>query len=386
MRFARRLDGLGEYLAAALTRRVAEARAAGVDVISLGVGDPDLPPPAELVEELHAIARRPDVHGYPTNRGVAELREAVAAHYARRFGVALDPEREVLPLLGAKEGLAHLCLALLDEGDVALVADPGYPVYTGGPTIAGATALGLPLRAEHGFLPDLDALPAARLERANLLICGYPNNPTGAVADDAFFARLAAFGAGRGVPVCHDNAYSELTYDGFVAPSFLAAPDAREAGIEILSLSKALNLPGWRIAFAVGNAQLIGRLTTLKQNIDAGMWVALQRTAVRALELCASFPATMRAIYERRRDLVCGRLAALGLDVVPPRGAIYVWMPVPGGEPSAVFAERLLAEQGLVVGPGAAYGEAGEGYVRLSLTVSDERLAEAMDRLERQLS
>jgi LL-diaminopimelate aminotransferase len=381
MRGSRRLDGVPEYLSTRLMRTVAEARARGVDVISLGIGDPDTPPPAELRAELCAQASRDDLHGYPTNHGIAPLREAVAAHYRTRFGVELDPEREILPLLGAKEGLAHLCLAQLDPGDAALVADPGYPVYYGAPALAGGEAVGLPLRAEHQFLPDLEAVDEATSRRSGLLICGYPNNPTGAVAELPFFERLAAWGAARGVPICHDNAYAELTYDGFVAPSFLAAAGARESGLEIYSLSKALSLPGWRIAFAVGNAELIGRLRTLKTNVDSGMWIALQRAAIRGLDLVPSVTAGLREQYGRRRDLLCDGLEALGVSLVRPRGALYVWMPVPGGGGSLAFAQRLLEQAAVVVGPGAAYGPTSDGYVRLSLTVPDDRLAEALERI-----
>ena len=385
MRGSSRLDGVPEYLSTRLMRTVAEARERGVDVIALGIGDPDTPPPAELREELCAQARRDEIHGYPTNLGIAPLREAVAAHYRSRFGVELDPASEILPLLGAKEGLAHLCLAQLDPGDVALVADPGYPVYYGGPALAGGEAVGLPLRAENAFLPDLGAIDAAAARRAGLLICGYPNNPTGAVADVAFFERLAAWGAEHGVPICHDNAYGELTYDGLVAPSFLAAPGAREAGIEIYSLSKSLSLPGWRMAFAVGNAELIGRLRTLKTNIDSGMWLALQHAAITAVELIPSFTAGLRELYGRRRDVLCDGLEALGMDFVRPRGALYVWMRVPGGGGSVAFAERLLERAAVVVGPGAAYGPTSDGYVRLSLTAPEERLAEAVERIGRAL-
>jgi LL-diaminopimelate aminotransferase len=385
MRGSRRLDGVPEYLSTRLMRTVAEARERGVDVISLGIGDPDTPPPGELREELCAQARRDDIHGYPTNHGIAPLREAVAEHYRSRFGVELDAATEILPLLGAKEGLAHLCLAQLDPGDVALVADPGYPVYYGGPALAGGEAVGLPLRAENGFLPDLEAVAEATSRRAGVLICGYPNNPTGAVADLAFFERLAAWGSERGVPICHDNAYAELTYDGLVASSFLAAPGARAAGIEIYSLSKSLSLPGWRIAFAVGNAELIGRLRTLKTNIDSGMWLSLQHAAIRAVELIPSFTAGLRELYGRRRNVLCDGLEALGMDFVRPRGALYVWMRVPGGGGSVAFAERLLDGTAVVVGPGAAYGPTSDGYVRLSLTASEERLGEAVERIARVL-
>jgi LL-diaminopimelate aminotransferase len=385
MRGSSRLDGVPEYLSTRLMRTVAEARARGVDVISLGIGDPDTPPPLDLREEIGAQALHDGLHVYPTNHGIAPLRAAVAAHYRTRFGVELDPEREILPLLGAKEGLAHLCLAQLDAGDVALVADPGYPVYYGGPALAGGEAIGLQLRAEHGFLPDLDAIPEDVSRRANLLICGYPNNPTGAVAELGFFERLAAWGTQRGVAICHDNAYAELTYDGIVAPSFLAAPGAREAGIEIYSLSKSLSMPGWRIAFAVGNAELIGRLRTLKTNIDSGMWLAEQHAAIRAVERVPSFTAGLRELYGRRRDVLCDGLERLALEHVRPQGALYAWVRVPGGGGSVAFAERLLEQAAVVVGPGAAYGPSSDGYVRMSLTVPEERLDEALERISRVL-
>jgi LL-diaminopimelate aminotransferase len=385
MRGSSRLDGLPEYLSTRLMRTVAEARARGVDVISLGIGDPDTPPPLDLREAIGEFALRDDLHVYPSNHGIAPLRETVAAHYRTRFGVELDPETEVIPLLGAKEGLAHLCLAQLNAGDVALVADPGYPVYYGGPAIAGGEAIGIPLRAENDFLPDLDAIGEDVSRRANLLICGYPNNPTGAVADVAFHERLAAWGTQRGVAICHDNAYAELTYDGIVAPSFLQAPGAREAGIEIYSLSKSLSMPGWRIAFAVGNAELIKRLRTLKTNIDAGMWLAEQHAAIRAVERVPSFTAGLRELYGARRDILCDGLDRIGLKHVRPRGALYVWVRVPGGGGSVAFAERLLAEAAVVVGPGAAYGPSSDGYVRLSLTVPGERLGEAIERIARVL-
>jgi LL-diaminopimelate aminotransferase len=379
MRFARRLDPVPEYLTARLNRLIAERRAAGRDVISLGVGDPDLPPAIAAREALAEAVRRDDVAHYPTNRGLPELREAVARFYGTRFAVTIDPETEVVPLLGAKEGLAHLALAQLDPGDVALVADPGYPVYVGGPLIAGAEPYGLPLLPERAFQPDLDAVPAAVRNRANLAILGYPNNPTGAVVEDDLFERLVQFG----VPVCHDNAYSEITFDGYVAPSFLATPGARESGIELLSLSKAFSLPGWRIAFAVGNAPMVANLLRLKTNVDAGMFVALQHAAIALLD---SDPADRRALadlYGRRRDLVCDALRAAGLEVARPRGGMYVWLPVPTDEGSLAFSERVLDACDVVVSPGVAYGPSGEGFVRLALTQPEDRLQEAVGRLIR---
>jgi LL-diaminopimelate aminotransferase len=377
VRFARRLEPVPEYLTARLNRLIAERRAAGRDVISLGVGDPDLPPSMAAREALATAVRRDDVAHYPTNRGVPQLRDAVARFYDRRFGVTLDPETEIIPLLGAKEGLAHLALAQLDPGDVALVADPGYPVYVGGPLIAGAEPYGLPLLPERAFQPDLDAVPAAVRDRANLLILGYPNNPTGAVVEDDLFERLVDYG----VPVCHDNAYSEITFGGYVAPSFLQTPGAREAGIELLSLSKAFSLPGWRIAFAVGNAAMIGNLLRLKTNVDSGMFTALQHAAIALLDSDPAERTALAATYGRRRDLVCEALAAAGLEVTPPRGGMYIWLPVPNGEGSIAFSERVLDACDVVISPGVAYGPAGEGFVRLALTQPEDRLAEAVRRL-----
>jgi len=381
MRFAQRLEPVPEYLTARLNRLIAERRAAGRDVISLGVGDPDLPPSAAARAALATAVQRDDVAHYPTNRGRPDLRQAVARFYAARFGVELDPETEIVPLLGAKEGLAHLALAQLDPGDVALVADPGYPVYVGGPLLAGAEPYGLPLEQERRFQPDLDAVPAAVRDRANLLILGYPNNPTGAVVEHGLFTRLVAYG----VPVCHDNAYSEITFDGYTAPSYLATPGAREAGIEILSLSKAFSLPGWRIAFAVGNAAMVGNLLKLKTNVDSGMFTALQLAAIELLDSDPAERHALAAVYQRRRDLVCDALAAAGLAVDRPRGGMYVWLRLPGSEPSLAFSERVLDACDVVVSPGSSYGPSGEGFVRLALTQPDDRLAEAIQRLIRAL-
>lgn len=381
MRFARRLDPLPEYLTARLNRVVAERRAAGRDVISLGVGDPDMPPPAWARAALAEAVQRDDVARYPTNLGLPELREAVARFYRARFGVAVDPEREVVPLLGAKEGLAHLALAQLDPGDAALVADPGYPVYVSGPVLAGAEPVPLPLLAARGFTPDLDAIPAAVRARANLAIVGYPNNPTGAVDDRGFLPELARFGLAHGIPICHDSAYSEITFDGHVAPSLLATTEGREAGIEILSLSKAFSLPGWRIAFAVGNAPMVANLRRLKTHVDAGMFPAIQRAAITLLDSDPAERRAIAAVYEARRDRVLALLRGAGVEVPTPRGGMYVWLPVPTGEPSLEFSLRVLEQADVVINPGSAYGAHGEGYVRLALTLPEERLVEGIERL-----
>ncbi len=381
---ARRTQTLPTYIAQQLAARVAEARARGIDVISLGVGDPDLPPPAEARAFLAAAVQRTDVAHYPSNRGLAELREAVAAFYEARFGVRLDPEREVLPLLGAKEGIAHLALASLDPGDVSLIADPGYPVYASGAILAGAEPVSLPLLPELAFQPDLAAVPPRVAERARLLTLGYPNNPTGAVVEDDLFERIVAFADRHDVPVCHDNAYSEITWGDYTAPSFLQTPGAREVGVEILSLSKAYSAPGWRVAFCVGNAGILERYTRMRTHVDAGMFVALQRAAIHLLGRPEAERRELSALYERRAAIVCDALEAAGSPVVRPRGAMYVWLPVPEGpRPGASlrFADLALERAAVVVLPGAAYGAGGEGHVRLALTVPDDRLAEAMARL-----
>ena len=380
MRFSDRMDAIPEYVVARMNRVIAEQRAAGIDVISLGIGDPDLPPDPRIRARLAEEVQRDDAARYPTNIGQPDLREAVAEHYARRFGVSLDPATEILPLLGAKEGLAHLALAVLDPGALSLVADPGYPVYTGGPLLAAADSYPLPLLAENDFQPDLAAVPADVAERARLLVCGYPNNPTGATAAPDLFARLGAFGGRHELVLCHDHAYAELTFDDAVAPSALSDASFRSRGIEILSLSKAYSVPGWRIAFAVGNPEIISVLQRLKTQIDSGMFPALQRTAAWMLRQ-TDLDGPPLAIYRARRDLACTRLAEIGMPVTPPLGGMYLWVPIPTEETSSDFAARLLEQAAVVVTPGSAYGSAGEGYVRLALTVSEDRLGEAIDRI-----
>ena len=385
MRFAERVSQLPPYLFAELERKIAEKREAGVDVISLGIGDPDLPTFPAVVEEAQRQVALPDTHRYPSNRGRTAFREAVAAFYDRRFGVGLDPETEVLPLLGGKEGVAHVCWSMLDPGDVCLAADPGYPVYTSGPLLAGAEPVLMPLTAEHAFQPDLEGIAAGVRSRANLLFCNYPNNPTGAVIEDDFFERLARFGLDNDIPIVHDNAYSEITFDGYVAGSFLEAPGAKEAGIEMFSLSKSWNMTGWRVGAAVGNAGMIDQLWKLKTNIDSGLFDAVQMASIRALADGRGFVAEMCDTYRRRRDLLVEALAAVGIDVPAPRGTIYVWVPVPAGHTSVSFAELVLEQAGVVVSPGSSYGPNGEGYVRMSLTLPDDRLGEAVSRIEQHL-
>src|SRR4051812_30639155 len=374
-----RLDRLPPYLFAELERKISEKRAQGIDVISLGIGDPDTPSPGEVVGALTAAAADPSTHQYPSNRGRPEFRNAVASFYERRFGVALDPATEIIPGLGAKETIFNLNLAFLDPGTCALASDPGYPVYSGGPLIAGADYVPMPLLPERQFAPDLGAISAEDAKRARLLYINYPNNPTGAVLPDGLFEEVVAFGREHDILVVHDASYTETTFDGYVAPSFLQTPGAKEVGVEVFSLSKGWNMTGWRTAAIVGNAEAVRAYWHLKTNIDSGMFEALQLAAAAALD--AGPPQQMREIYQRRRDLVCDALREIGVNVTVPKGTIYIWAPVPAGHTSASYCELVLEESGVVISPGGAYGPNGEGFFRISLTVADARLAEAVERL-----
>jgi len=384
MQPSKRLERLPPYLFAELERKVREKKEAGVDVISLGIGDPDTPTPVPVIDALAAGAADPGTHRYPSNRGRPELREAFARFYARRFGVTLDPETEIVPALGAKECVFNLNLAFLDPDSIALAADPGYPVYTGGPLLAGSEAVLMPLLPERGFAPDLDAIGGDVAQRARLLYLNYPNNPTGAVLPEGLFERAVQFGDEHDVLIVHDASYTETTFDGYVAPSFLETPGAKEVGVEVFSLSKGWNMTGWRTAAIAGNADAVNSYWHLKTNIDSGMFEAVQLAAAAALD--AGPPEEMRAIYQRRRDLVCDALREIGVDVTPPKGTIYVWAPVPSGHTSASYCEMVLEESGVVVSPGGAYGPNGEGFFRISLTVPDARLAEAVERLRDSLA
>src|SRR3954451_7434690 len=387
MRSSKRLERIPPYLFAQLERKIAEKRAQGIDVISLGIGDPDTPTPRLVVDALAQAAQDPGTHQYPSNRGRPEFRDAVAAFYERRFGVALDPATEVMPGLGAKETIFNLNLAFLDPGDAALAADPGYPVYTGGPLLVGADPVLMPLLPERGFVPDLGAIGAADLERARLIYLNYPNNPTGAVVPDGFFEEVVEFARANDVLVVHDASYTETTFDDYVAPSFLATPGAKEVGIEVFSLSKGYNMTGWRTAAIVGNAQAVEQYWRLKTNIDSGMFEAVQLAAVAALSPEGDDAAReMSGVYQRRRDLVVGALREIGVDVEPPKGTIYVWAPVPEGHTSESYCSMVLEEPAVVVSPGGAYGPNGEGFFRISLTIDDARLSEAVERLRSSLA
>lgn len=381
-RSSQRVQNLPPYLFAEIERKVASRRAAGVDIISLGIGDPDLPTPPHIVAALQAAAAEPATHRYPSNRGTPQFRAAVARYYGRRFGVALDTETEIVPLLGAKEGVAHICAVLLDPGDVCLAADPGYPVYSTGPLLADGVAFHVPLRPKLGFQPDLEALEADMPANARMLFICYPNNPTGAVVDDDFFPRVVDFARRHDIVVVHDNAYADITFDGYVAPSFLQTPGAREVGVELFSLSKSYNMTGWRVGAIVGNREVVDAYWRLKTNVDSGMFAAVQAAGVAALDGPQDGVREMCETYRRRRDLLITALRRAGLHADPPRATIYVWVPVPEGHTSGSFAELVLAQADVIVSPGAAYGPSGEGYVRLSLTVPDERLEEAVRRIE----
>jgi LL-diaminopimelate aminotransferase len=383
MRHSDRLERIAPYLFAQLERKIADKRAAGIDVITLAIGDPDIATFPPIVEAAQRAVANPSTHTYPTNRGREEFREAVASFYGRRFAVTLDHDSEVMPAIGAKECIFNLNLAFLDPGDAALAADPGYPVYTGGPLLVGAEPVLMPLVPELGFVPDLDAIDAATRERARLLFVNYPNNPTGAVVPEGFFERLVRFGADNDILIVHDNAYSETTYGDYVAPSFLATPGAKDVGVEVFSLSKGYNMTGWRCAAIVGNAEAIASYWRLKTNIDSGLFEAVQLAGAAALSpQLDHYKAEMNRIYERRRDLVCDALAGIGVEVTRPRGTIYIWAPVPEGFASAAaYCEHVLEEAAVVISPGGAYGPNGEGFFRISLTTPDHRLAEAVERL-----
>jgi LL-diaminopimelate aminotransferase len=383
MRHSERLERIPPYLFAQLERKIADKRAAGIDVITLGIGDPDTPTFPPIVEAAQRAVANRTTHTYPTNRGREEFRNAVAKFYDRRFGVELDPDGEVMPAIGAKECIFNLNLAFLDPGDVALAADPGYPVYSGGPLLVGGECVRMPLVPELGFIPDLDAVDAQARRRARILFVNYPNNPTGAIVPDGFFERLVAFGAENDVLIVHDNAYSETTFDGYVAPSFLATPGAKDVGVEVFSLSKGYNMTGWRCAAIVGNREAIAAYWRLKTNIDSGMFEAVQLAGAAALQPSLDgYVRAMNQTYQQRRDLVCEALTKIGVNVTPPRGTVYIWAPVPEGYASAAaYCEYVLEAAAVVISPGGAYGPGGEGFFRISLTTPDDRLTEAIARL-----
>jgi len=383
LRSAKRIEKLPPYLFAEIDRKVAEARARGADIISFGVGDPDLPSPPHVVEALARAASDPATHRYPSYTGMPEFREAIAAWYETRFGVALDPHDEVQPLVGSKEGIFHLPVAFIDPGDVALVPDPGYPVYETGTILAHGEAVLMPLLPENDFKPDLGVLPDDVLERAKVLWLNYPSNPTAATADRGFFDDAVAFCRKHDLLLAHDAAYTEITFDGYVAPSVLQAEGAMECAIEFHSLSKTYNMTGWRIGWVAGAPQAIEAIKRLKTNIDSGIFDAVQRAGIAAITGPQDHLAECIERYRHRRDLLCDGLKSTGVVVEPPLGSIYVWAPVPEDHTSESYTTFLLDEADIVVAPGTGYGPSGEGFVRFSLTLPDDRLEEGVERLRR---
>ncbi|MDI6772239.1 MAG: LL-diaminopimelate aminotransferase [bacterium] len=380
---SQRLRRIGAYLFADLDRKQAELEARGVDVINLGVGDPDLPTPPHIVRALEEGARDPRTHRYPPYRGTAAFLQAAADWMLKRFGVRVDPEREVLALIGSKEGLAHLPWAVLNPSEVALVPDPGYPVYRSSTIMAEGEVVAMPLLADRGFLPDFDRIPQEALRRARLVFLNYPNNPTGATADLEFFARAVDFAQRHKLLLVHDNSYCEIAYDAYRPPSILEVDGAREVAIELHSLSKAFNMTGWRVGFAVGNAEAVEALGTLKTNVDSGVFRAVQHAAVAALTGPQEVIAPTLATYRARRDRLVSTLRSVGWFPPVPKATLYVWMPTPGGASSVAFAAEVLERTGVVITPGIGYGACGEGYIRLSLTTPDARLDEALGRIRK---
>ncbi|MCL1847080.1 MAG: LL-diaminopimelate aminotransferase [Coriobacteriia bacterium] len=383
MRTATNLDHLPPYLFAQIDAKRDTLRSQGIEVISLGIGDPDIPTPTHIVDAMAAAIRNPKNHQYPDYAGSLAYRTACAAWMERRFGVAgLDPKTEVLALIGSKEGVAHIHTAFVNPGEYVLAPSIGYPVYSGGATLMHAHTHFLKMRAETNWLAELEDVPAEVLAKAKLLFLGYPNNPTGAVATPEYFDAAIAFCREHDLLLVHDNAYSEIGFDGYVAPSILERPGAKEVAIELFSLSKAYNMTGWRIAFACGNAQAIRALGTVKNNLDSGQFTAIQDAAIVALEGDQQCIADMCALYQRRRDLVLGALTAIGIECEAPRATIYVWAKVPAGYTSAEFTEKVLMEAHVIVTPGSGYGPDGEGYIRISLTTPDDQLLEAVRRIK----
>jgi LL-diaminopimelate aminotransferase len=381
MHFALRVQQLPPYLFAEISRKIAAKRAQGVEVISFGIGDPDLPTPPHVIDALKRAAEVPANHRYPESDGLPELREAINEWYGRRFGVTFNPAKEILPLIGSKEGIGHVSLCFIDPGDTALIPDPGYPVYAAGTLFAGGQAYELPLEEESGWLPDLEAIPADVAHRARVIWINYPNNPTGAIADVAFFERVISFARKYDVMVLHDLAYSDVTFDGYQPPSFMQVPGAIDVGIEFNSLSKTYNMTGWRIGMAVGNPEMIDALARVKSNLDSGIPQAIQQMGIAAIRGPQDAVAEHNVIYQRRRDRVVQALRDLGLRCSAPKASLYIWAKIPEGETSIGFAGRLLDDTGVVVTPGVGYGSQGEGYVRLSLTTPDEDVDEGLRRL-----
>jgi len=381
MRLSRRIEKLPPYLFVEINKKIAEKRAWGEEIISFAIGDPDIPTPPHIIDRLCEEAREPANHRYPESIGLPALHQAIADWYQRRFGVSLDAETEVLPLIGAKEGIAHIAFCFIDPGDVALVPDPGYPVYSISTTLAGGRPYYLTLREQNDFLPNLNGIPEHVLKTAKLLWLNYPNNPTGAVAELEFFQRVVDFARQHDIVVCHDGPYTEVAFDGYQPVSFMQADGARDVGVEFHSFSKSYNMTGWRIGMVVGNAEVVNTLATLKSNLDSGIPQAIQYAAIEALTASQDCIQKHNAVYQKRRDLIVEMLNNIGLEARTPKAGLFVWARVPEGYNSADFTADLLDQVGVAVTPGLGYGKSGEGYVRLSLTISDALLVKGLSRL-----
>ena len=380
---ADRIKTLPPYLFAAIDEMKKKAIARGMDIINLGIGDPDLPTPAPIVERMRQEVGNPKHHQYPSYEGMLTFRQAVATWYQRRFGVSLDAGAEVLTLIGSKEGIGHVPLAMVNPGDVVLVPTPGYPVYPVGTGFAGGVSYMMPLTKANRYLPDLAAIPADVARKAKLMFLNYPNNPTSATAGKEFFKRVVDFAQEHRVIVCHDAAYSEIYYDGRRPASFLEADGAKEVGVEFHSLSKTFNMTGWRIGFAVGNTQVLAALGKVKSNLDSGVFQAVQEAGITALQSGEALVDGIRSVYQERRDVLLTGLKRIGLEVEPLHAAFYVWITVPKSFTSASFTAYLLEKAGIVTTPGNGFGDAGEGYIRMTLCTNKERLAEAVERIEK---
>jgi LL-diaminopimelate aminotransferase len=381
VRLSRRVENLPPYLFVEISRKIAERKARGEDVVSFGIGDPDIPTPSHIIERLCKEARVPANQRYPESEGLPELRKTIANWYQKRFSVSLDPEKEVAPLIGSKEGIAHIALCLLNPGDTALITDPGYPVYSIGTNLVGGRPYYLPICPGNNFLPELDRIPENILEKTKVLWLNYPNNPTGAVADIQFFNKAVEFAKKHDICICHDGPYSEVSFDDYTPVSFLQAEGAKEVGIEFHSFSKTYNMTGWRIGMAVGNSTVINALKTMKSNLDSGIPQAIQYAAIEALTGPQNCIKEHNAIYQRRRDLIVDTLNKMGLEAKPPKASLYIWAKVPKGYNSVEFANDLLDKVGVVVTPGIGYGRNGEGYVRLSVTIPDASLLKGLSRM-----
>jgi len=381
MRVARRIEQLKPYLFVEINKKIAEKKAKGEEIVSFAIGDPDIPTPSRIVERLCQAARDPANHRYPESEGLPELHQAIAEWYKRRFNVILDPATEVLPLIGSKEGIGHIAFCFIDPGDIALVPDPAYPVYSIGTQLAGGRPYYMSLKAENGFLPNLTSVRDFILKQTRVLWLNYPNNPTGAVAELDFFNKVVEFARQNNILVCHDGPYSEVAFDGYQPVSFMQADGAREIGVEFHSLSKSYNMTGWRIGMVVGNAAAVGALRTLKSNLDSGIPQAIQYMAIEALNGPQDCVPEHNAIYQRRRDLIVEVLNRIGLEVTVPKASLYVWAKVPEGYNSVDLTTDLLEQVGVAVTPGVGYGQSGEGYVRLSLTIPDASLVKGLSRL-----